>query len=245
MFEKKLPCRERGFDAGFLYVLSKGSALEKIIVAIARLAVFVLAVADVRVFLRRFHSKHVVVSIGLTKCAIVKEVIAHPNIDHRRLRRDGFDCRMRIHAGHYRQKSGIAGADKSGAPVIALYVFKQPIYGVVSISALVDCLTILMIGQCAAHDELAFALKTAANVLAHVDVAVARQLGAAAEERGAIGAVDAVRSALNEEWQRRVDVRRFENDGVQFDTIAHGNHDFAALVIVKGVMDWFAGALIN
>src|ERR1039458_9405590 len=63
MFEKKLPCRERGFDAGFLYVLSKGSALEKIIVAIARLAVFVLAVADVRVFLRRFHSKHVVVSI--------------------------------------------------------------------------------------------------------------------------------------------------------------------------------------
>jgi len=49
----------------------------------------------------------------------VEEIVAHPHVDHGRLRRDGFDGGVRVDAGHHGQKAVIAGADKSGAAVVA------------------------------------------------------------------------------------------------------------------------------
>ena len=51
--------------------------------------------------------------------------------------------------------------------------------------------------------------------------------------------------ALDKERERRGDVGRLENDGMQLDAVAHGDHDFGALVIVKDVVNGIAGALVN
>ena len=95
----------------------------------------------------------------------MEEVVAHPDVDHGRLRRNGFHGRMRIDAGFHRKESGIAGADESGAAVVAGDVFEQPVDGVVGVGAFVYGLGIAMVGFGAAHHELAFALEAAANVL--------------------------------------------------------------------------------
>ena len=101
-----------------------------------------------------------------------------------------------------------------------------------------------MVAERAAHHELTLALEAAANVFIYVDVAGARQLRTLAEERGTVGGVHTVGRALDEERQRCGDVGRLEDDGVQFDTVAHGNHDFRALVVVEDVMDGIAGAAV-
>ncbi len=40
--------------------------------------------------------------------------------------------------------------------------------------------------------------------------------------------VHAVGGALDEEWERGGDVGGLEDDGVELDAIAHGNHDLSA-----------------
>ncbi len=49
----------------------------------------------------------------------MEEVVAHPDVDHGRLGRDGFDGGVGIDAGHHGQEAGIAGADEAGAAVVA------------------------------------------------------------------------------------------------------------------------------
>ena len=41
------------------------------------------------------------------------------------------------------------------------------------------------------------------------------------------------------------DVGRLEDDGVQLDAVAHGDHDFGALVVVEDVMDGLSRAAID
>ena len=67
---------------------------------------------------------------------------------------------------------------KPARPLLPATFFEQPGHGVVGVGAFVDGFGVVMIGQRAAHDELALALVAAANVLANIDVAVARQLRA-------------------------------------------------------------------
>ena len=67
-------------------------------------------------------------------------------------------------------------------PLLLGHMLQQPVNGVVGIGALVDGLGILVIREWAAHDKLAFGLEASANVGAYVDVASARELGAAAKE---------------------------------------------------------------
>src|ERR1017187_6882812 len=118
MIEKEAPGRQN-FGAGSLHVLGKGTAFKKKVEAVSGLAVLVLAIVNGGVFLAGFHAVDIVVAVTQPEGAIVKEIVAHPNIDHRRLGGDGLHPWVGIDAGHHGQKSGIAGADEAGAPVVA------------------------------------------------------------------------------------------------------------------------------
>ena len=152
---------------------------------------------------------------------------------------------MRVDAGHHGEKARIAGADDADAAVVAGHIFKQPGDGVVGVGAFVDGFGIVMVGQGAHHHEFAFALEAAADVFADVDVAGAGEFRTVGEEGGAGGAVHAIGGALHEEGQRGGDVGGLEDHGVQLDAVAHGDHDFGALVVVEDVMDGFAGAAVD
>ena len=81
-----------------------------------------------------------------------------------------------------------------------------------------------MIGERPAHHKATLAFVTSANVSANVDVALARQLGAACRKRLTRGPVAAIGRALDEKWQRPGDVGRLEDYGVQFDAVLeHGS----------------------
>src|ERR1019366_6269621 len=77
------------------------------------------------IFLAGFHSERVIVAIRLAKCAIVKKVVAHLNIGHRRLRRNCFHGGMRVNSGFGGEKSGIGSADDADASIIIANIFKD------------------------------------------------------------------------------------------------------------------------
>ena len=181
VFEEEFPGGQC-FGAGLFHVFRKVSALQKKIKTIAWLPVLVLAVVRDNFFFAALHSEHVVVAVTLAEGAVVEEVIAHPCIDHRRLRRDGLHGGVRINAGRHGQKAWIAGADESRAPVVALHILQQPCHRVVCVCTLVRSLSASMVSQRSAHDELALALVAAANILRNIEVAVASQLLPAAEK---------------------------------------------------------------
>jgi hypothetical protein len=107
------------------HVFSEVAALQKKIKAVAGFAVLVLAVVWDDLFLAGLHSEDVVVAVALAEGAVVEEVVAHPDVDHGRLRRDGLDGGVRIDAGHHGQKARIAGADEARAAVVASTFFSS------------------------------------------------------------------------------------------------------------------------
>ena len=150
---------------------------------------------------------------------------------------------MRVDARGHGKEAGIAGADEAGATVVVGDVLEQPIDGVPGVSAFVDGIGGMMIDHGATHDELTFTLVASADVFVDEDVTGAGELGPLAKERGARGGVRAIGCALDKKWKGLGDVGGLEDDGVEFDAIAHGDHDFRALVVVEEVMDGIASAL--
>ena len=170
MFEEELPCGQQ-LGAGLLDVFSKGAALEEVVETVAGLAILVFAVADFSGPLAGLEAEDIVVAVGLAECAVVKEVVAHPHVDHGGLRGDGFDGGVRVNAGHHGEEAWIAGADKAGAAVVAWNILKEPGDGVVGVGGLVDRFGVRVVDVGAAHDEFAIAFVAAADVAADVDVA--------------------------------------------------------------------------
>src|SRR6202011_4763605 len=71
------------------------------------------------------------------KRPVVIPVVTIPDITHRRLRRYGFQRRMRIHETVCREKPGIRDAPTPTAPIFGGKMLPQPLYGVVSVRAFV------------------------------------------------------------------------------------------------------------
>jgi hypothetical protein len=147
-----------------------------------------------------------------------------------------------INAGHHGEEAWIAGADKAGAAVVAWNILKEPGDGVVGVGGLVDRLGVRVVDVGAAHDEFAIAFVAAADVAADVDVAFTGQLWTDKGERGAVGSIATVGGALDEEWERGGDVGGLENDDVELDAVAHGDHGFGALVVVE---EWWTGSPVR
>ena len=210
MIEKELPGGQQ-VGARVFDVAGKVAALEKVVKAVDGQAVPVLAVIHRGPIFGGFEAEHVVVTVALAEGAVVEEIVADPDVDHGRLRRDGFDGGVGIDARHHGEKAVVTGADNADAAVVAGHVFEEPGDGVVCVGAFVDGGGIAVIGERAHHDEFALALVAAANVFADEDVTVAGQLGATHEEGLAVLIFDAVGRALDENGQRRGNVGGFED----------------------------------
>ncbi len=173
----------------------------------------------------------------------MKEVVAHPNVDHGRLRRNGFDGGVGIDARHHGEKARIACADYAYAAIVAGNIFEHPGDSVVGVGAFVDGFRIRVIGERAHHDEFALALVAAANVLADEDVALASELGTLRNDGPGVLIFHAVGRAIEENGQRCGDIGGFENHHVELDAVAHRNHGFSAHVIVEDMAHRWAGAI--
>jgi hypothetical protein len=79
----------------------------------------------------------------------------------------------------------------------------------------------------AAHDERAFGLEPAADVLLHdVEVLVAPTLRRGHAALGGRFSRHSVGSAIDEEGQWTLGILGREDDGLQANAVAHGDHDF-------------------
>src|SRR3984957_3039087 len=178
------------------------------------------------VFLGALHTLRVVVAIGLAESSIVEEVVAHPHVDHGGLGRDGFYGGVRVDASGLREKSGIGNAEDPDTAGVVGNVFDEPRNGVVGVGAFVNQFGIFVIDHGPGHNESAFGFVAAANIFENEDVAVLDQLGVASVDAVGVGFVDAVRSAFHEDGEWVGGVFGGEDHGMEFDAVAHGDHDF-------------------
>src|ERR1700722_190771 len=178
------------------------------------------------VFLGAFHALRVVVTVGLAEGAVVEEVVAHPDVDHGGLRRDGFYRGMRIDAGGLCEETGIGDAEDADAAGVVGNIFDEPGDGVVGVGAFVDQLGIFVVDHGAGHDESAFGFIAAANIFEDEDVAVFDEFGVAGVDAVGVGFVDPVGSTFHQDRQRSGGIFGREDYGVEFYAVANGDHHF-------------------
>ena len=65
-----------------------------------------------------FHRLHALVAVTLTKCAVVKKIIAEPRVGHRPLRRRSFQRRVGVNGRDCRQPTAVGHADDPNATVV-------------------------------------------------------------------------------------------------------------------------------
>ena len=138
---------------------------------------------------------------------------------------------MRVDAGHHGEESGIADAQHADFAAVVGDVLQQPVDGVAGVGGFVDVGFGGVRDDGAIHHELATGTVAAADVLEDEDVAAGGELGLAGCDavRRCFG--DAVGCALHEERQWRAGLLAAggaEDDGVQLDAVARGDHDFGA-----------------
>ena len=160
----------------------------------------------------------------------MEEVIADPNVGHGSLRRDSTHRGIRIDPGFYCEEAGIRNAHDADAAVVVRNVAEEPRHCVVAVGAFVDGLRVAVVGERAHHDEFALGFVTAADIFHDEDVAALGELRVAGIDRVGVVAIDAVGRALHEERQRFFGIGGAENHGVEFDAVAHWDHDLFARV---------------
>ena len=138
------------------------------------------------------------------KRTVVVRVVTHIKVRYGSLRRARFQCRMRVRHPGRRIKSRIRNPVNSGLAIVVGNVFQEPVDRIVRVGALVDVLRPLFYFLMRRHfDELAFALKTAANVLVNKNEAVRNEASRRAKMFWIIIRpvwADAVRRAFNQKW---------------------------------------------
>ena len=184
--------------------------------------------------LGQLHRRRVLEAERLPECALMEEVVAHPRVGHRRLRRDRLERGMRIHAGDPREPPRIRHAHHADLAAVVRHVLHQPVDRVPGVGRLVHALRVLRVVQRAVHDEQTIGAVAAAHVLGHEDVAVLGELLVRHRElRGAEGARGAVRSANEHDRERRGHGLRHERHREQLHAVTDGDRQFAAF---KGVL---------
>jgi hypothetical protein len=139
--------------------------------------------------------------------------------------------------------SGPAQGDADNADIAVGFrdVLREPVDGVVGVGGVVDGCRIQRPAEGAVHDVVALGAILAADVLDDADVAAfdddVRGVVVAVEagvEVVAVGVGGELRSAVWRTCEHNAGVMRSfgnENDGVQLDAVAHGDHDLAASVV--------------
>ncbi len=169
-----------------------------------------------------FHARRVLHTERLPECALMKEIVAHPGVGHRGLRRDRFEGGVRIHTGDPREPSRIGHAHHPDAAVVVRNVLDEPVDRVVGVGRFVHAFRVLRIMQRAVHHELPGRLARAACVLEHEGVAIPRQfLISRPEGAGLEVPVDAVGRPDQHDRQRRCRGLRRDDDGMERHAVPH------------------------
>ena len=112
-----------------------------------------------------------VVHVLLTECAIVKPVVTHPAIDHGIHGHRYFQCRMRVHQRHQRQKPIIGNTENADLTIGFRDILYQPVDGVIGIGGMIYRRRVLRPAQGTIHHIIALGFILATNVLHHAYVA--------------------------------------------------------------------------
>ena len=151
---------------------------------------------------------------------------------------------MRIDERHQGQEAVVGDAEDADLAVGFGNVFDQPVDGVVGVGGVVDRRGIERAVQRAIHDVVAFGAVFAAHILDNANVAAFDDdvggVVVAVEDWGRDGSLRVGGEAVGvvgrarEQDRRVLGAFRDEDDGVQLDAVAHGDHDIAALEIETG-----------
>ena len=153
------------------------SHLEKILVAVLRA---VLEGFEVRGLGRHGHGSRLpearveIEGVRQEERPVVMKVVAYEPVADRRLRRSGFDRRMRVDDPGGRIKTGIRDAVHTNSIVVVRDVLRQPLDRVVSVRALVYVARRAVSDVGSDVDVIAFAHPAPAHILIDEDVAFTR-----------------------------------------------------------------------
>src|SRR5215510_1023295 len=109
--------------------------------------------------------------VSQKECTVVVPIVADEPIAYGRLRRSGFQCRVRIDDTHRNIKTRIRDAPHADTAIMVWNVLEQPLDRVVSVTAFVNLGRALLsrdIGTCI--DELSFRHYPPAHVLINEDI---------------------------------------------------------------------------
>ncbi len=173
--------------------------------------------------------------------AVVKPVVAHPAVNHGIHRHGDFERGMRIDECHQRQKSVVRNAEDAHFAVALRNVFHQPVDRVIGVGGMIDRRGIQRAAQGARHHVIAFGAILAADVLDNADVAafeddfecvvVAVEAGSEMRAVRARGEIVGVVRRARKKNGRVPGALRHEDNGMQLNAVAHGNHHFAPGVV--------------
>jgi hypothetical protein len=177
----------------------------------------------------------------LAEGSVVEPVVAHPAVDHG-VHGDGdLEGGVGVDEGHEGEEAVVGDAEDADFAVGLGGVFYEPVDGVVGIGGLVDGGGVLGAVNGAVHDEVALGAVLAADVLDDANVAavdddvggvvVAVEDGAEVRAGGVAGELGGAVGSAGEEDGSVCCSARGEDDGVELDAVAHGDHDFAADVV--------------
>ncbi len=190
------------------------------------------------VLLGCFHARRILQAVAQTKRPVVMEIVAQVHVGRRGLLGNSFQRRMRIDHGHHGEPAAVGNPQHARASVVVRHVVEQPLYGVVSVGALVDRLRVAFGARRPHHHELTLRFVTPADILKHEDIALLRQLRIDAAQRQSetlrIQARPIGRPG-DQEWKPLARVLRGVNLGMQPDAIAHRDHDVGFVKILAQI----------
>ncbi len=166
--------------------------------------------------------------VTLAQGAVAVVIVVHPLIYGRGLLADGFQRRVRVEKSERGRQPVIGNAVHANVPVVVRDVFHEPVDRIVGIGGLVGGLGIAEVDP-GGKIERALRFKASAKILDDEDVAVLGQLlyGGRHLLRRLLG--DAVGSASKQNGQRAGLIDWSEDNGLEANAVAHGNHDFLKL----------------
>ncbi len=180
-----------------------------------------------------------VVDIDLAIGAVVVPVVAHPAVDHGAFRSGHFERGMRIEQCHDDGEALVAGADHADAAVRLGHVLDQPVDGVPGVGGVVGAGGVIARSdRRRRHVVGALGAVLAANILIDANIAGLdknfvgeRKSLDHARTLGARGAAGGVVGSAGEQNGRILRSLGDDNDGVELDAVAHGNHHYALVEI--------------
>ena len=184
---------------------------------------------------------HEVVEVRLPVGAVVEPVVAHPAVHHRALRRGHLQGRVRVHERHHHGEALVRAAEHADPAVGLGHVLHEPVDRVVRIGRVIHFARVQRPPERTRHDVLAFGSVLAAHVLEHADVAVLHEdLVALRQQRHHVRRGRPLRAArrvvrrAGQEHRRVIGAAGNDDDGVELHAVAHGNHDLAPDVVIRG-----------